>query len=99
MKLALRLGRTVRELLAGITSAELTEWRAFDLIEPIGDDRMDLGFGIVSAQIANWAGKSLKEGAEPAKPLDYMPFAVKPKLTLAQKARAVLAKFPSNRKK
>lgn len=90
MRLALRLGRTRRELLASITSEELTLWRAFDSIEPIGDARMDLGFGIVASTVANYAGKSLKEGAPLATPLDFIPLAPRPKVSPAQKLRAIL---------
>ena len=99
MKLALRLGRTVPELLACMSSAELTEWRAFNMIEPIGDERIDFGFGIVAAQIVNSSGKTLKAGAAPAKPIDFMPLAQKQKISLAQQVRAIFSKLASTRKK
>ena len=35
MRLALALGRTVKELLASIDSDELSEWAAFDQIYPL----------------------------------------------------------------
>lgn len=40
-RLALALGCTVQELGDRLTSAELTEWQAFYLIEPFGDARAD----------------------------------------------------------
>lgn len=45
--LALRLGMTVEELLCRVSSAELTEWLAFNKREPIGDWRHD----VVAAQV------------------------------------------------
>lgn len=35
---------TVEQLLSNITAKELNEWRAFDLISPIGSRRMDINF-------------------------------------------------------
>ena len=35
--LALRLGRTVRELLASLSGQELTDWFAFNRISPLAD--------------------------------------------------------------
>lgn len=82
MRLALRLGRTVRELLATTSSEELTDWRAFDSVEPIGDGRLDLGFGVVAATVANYAGMARKSGSDPASPKDFMPLL--PKKTQSQ---------------
>lgn len=39
-QLALRLGRTVAQLEAEMSAAEWAHWRAFDLIDPVGDDRV-----------------------------------------------------------
>ena len=70
MALALRLGRTLRELFATVSSEELTAWRAFDSLSPIGDWRHDLGHGVVAALIAN---VNRTQGAKPFRPIDFMP--------------------------
>lgn len=49
----MRLGRTVEELLATISAAELAEWVAFDRIDPIGDWRGDAQAAQVATQLAN----------------------------------------------
>ncbi len=64
------LGMTVRELLQRMDSRELSEWLAYDRIEPIGAVRSDLGAGIISATIANChRGKR----SQPYTPADFMP--------------------------
>jgi hypothetical protein len=62
---------TVGELLARISSAELTEWMAYDAIEPFGEERADLRAGIVAAVTAN---HSFAPPAKPRQPADYMLF-------------------------
>lgn len=62
---------TVRQLLANLDSAELTEWVAFDHMEPIGEFRADLRAGIVAATVANYGGRDIRV---PRKPSDFMPF-------------------------
>jgi hypothetical protein len=47
------MGRTVEELLGVISSRELSEWMAFDQVEPIGGRRGDLQAGVVAATVAN----------------------------------------------
>lgn len=42
MTLALRMGRTVNELIGSMSASELTMWMAFDRISPIGDVRGDI---------------------------------------------------------
>ncbi len=50
---------TVEELLARTSSQELTEWEAFFKTHPFGYDRLDLGFAIIAATVANtFRGKS-----------------------------------------
>jgi len=66
----LRLGKTVRQLLAELDSAELTEWRAYDEIEGL-EGRADLRAGIVAAAAANHGFRQLKE---PYTAADFMPF-------------------------
>jgi hypothetical protein len=70
--LSLALGKTVRELLASIDSAELTEWLAYDRIEPFGEERADLRTGMVCSTVAN---HSFAPPRDPRKPADYMLFA------------------------
>lgn len=97
MRLALRLGRSLDELLRTVSSAELTHWRAFDSLEPIGDWRMDLGFGVVASTIAN-ANRS--RDTDPFKPIDFMPLAEKPKEeSLAEKIKRHLMNVSGHRAK
>ena len=61
---------TVRELLQRIDSRELTEWIAYDTVEPIGAVRTDLSAGIISSTIANChRGKNTQAFT----PMDFMP--------------------------
>ena len=62
---------TVRQLLDSISSSELSEWMAFDAIEPFGEPRADLRAGLVCASVVN---HSMAPPKEPARPLDFMPF-------------------------
>ena len=68
-RLALALGRTVSELERSLTSAELTEWAAYSLLEPFGQQRADDGLrGIMSLLYnANRAPKS-----KPIEPDEFM---------------------------
>lgn len=70
MKLALALGKTLRELLdpqTGLNSAEIAEWIAFDRISPFGDWRADYRMGVLAAQQHNMWSESKKS------PIDYVP--------------------------
>lgn len=62
---------TVGELLARISSRELTEWRAYETITgPLGPPRADLHAGIIAATIANiHRGK----GSRALAPGDFIP--------------------------
>ena len=51
-------------------SRELSEWVAYDSIEPIGDIRMDLVGGIISSTLAN-CHRGKNQSA--FRPLDFMP--------------------------
>lgn len=52
------MGRTVRELLGALDSRELSEWMAFDLVDPIGGRRGDIQAAVVASTLANvWRGK------------------------------------------
>ena len=51
----------------------MTEWLAYARLEPFGEERADFRAGQVCATVANFAGKALREGAEPLAPADFMP--------------------------
>lgn len=61
---------SVREMLQRIDSKELSEWIAYDTLEPIGAVRTDLAAGIISSTVANChRGKN----SQAFKPTDFMP--------------------------
>ncbi len=64
------MGRTVRELLGAMDSRELSEWMAFDLVEPIGGRRGDIQAAIVASTIANVNRGKGKKALQPA---DFIP--------------------------
>ena len=47
------MGRTVRELLGSMDSHELTEWMAFDQVDPVGGRRGDYQAAVVASTVAN----------------------------------------------
>lgn len=53
LSLALKLGRTVRELEASLTYPELAEWVAKYDVDPWDEWRADLRAGIVASVVAN----------------------------------------------
>lgn len=59
-------------MLNRVSSQELTQWMAYDRIEPIGDARMDIRFAILAAVVAN---TSRDPGVKPDPFLytDFMP--------------------------
>lgn len=63
---------TVGELLARVSSRELSEWMAYGQLEPFGDERADLRSAIVAAVVAN-ANRDPKRRRRPFKPRDFMP--------------------------
>jgi hypothetical protein len=67
------MGKTVRQLLAEIDSEELTEWIAFERLEPFGSLMDDFRAGQICATVANYAGKVRNEEAAAAQPGDFMP--------------------------
>lgn len=62
---------TVRELGARMDSRELSQWEAFEAIEPFGDWRADLRAGIVAATVAN--SQRASSTSPVAKPEQFMP--------------------------
>jgi len=75
-RLALALGRPVREMLASLGSDELTEWMAYYQLEPFGDYRADYRSGVVASTFAN---AHRAKDANPFRPEDFMPFLEKKK--------------------
>jgi hypothetical protein len=71
--LALALGKTVAQLLAETSSAELTEWRAYCRDEPFGEMVADQRMGISAALLAN-VNRDPKNTREPFKPTDFIPW-------------------------
>ena len=63
---------TVGELLARISSRELSEWLAFYKVEPFGEKRADLRAAVVAAAVANTA-RDPKKRKKPFTPADFMP--------------------------
>ena len=61
---------TVAELLARISSAELTEWMAFAELEPFGGDVPFLGSAIVASTVAN---ANRKQGTKAMPISEFMP--------------------------
>jgi hypothetical protein len=62
----------VGRLLASMSSAEFTEWLAYDSIEPIGSWRDDARFAMLCALIAS-AYSDPKKGRRPT-PEDFLPW-------------------------
>lgn len=61
-KLALRMGRTVSELRSTLTVDELAHWYAFDRMSPIGDERADYSFALLTKATVEAAGAKPKRG-------------------------------------
>lgn len=96
---------TVAELLGRIGSRELSEWMAFDSLEPFGEERADLRAGIVAATVAN-VNRDPKKQRTPYAPQDFLPkfeggageSAVKSPEALRRKWEMVVAAFGGGRK-
>lgn len=63
----------MRQLLAEIDSEELTEWIAFERIEPFGSQMADFRAAQICTTVANYAGKMRSDDAPLAQPGDFMP--------------------------
>jgi hypothetical protein len=53
MRLALAMGRTLRELYAALDAREMAEWEAFDLLEPLGFPAAERRFAATAALLQN----------------------------------------------
>jgi hypothetical protein len=62
----------VRELLERVESAELSEWMAYDQLDPFGNYRGDLQSAIVASTIAN-VNLNRKKRKKPFSPDDFIP--------------------------
>ncbi len=62
----------VDALLSSISSRQLTEWMAYDQLEPFGERRADLRMAILASLIAN-ANRDPDKRREPFSPADFMP--------------------------
>lgn len=71
-RLALALGKSVREVEATMSSHEIAEWMAYYRINPWGEDRADLRSGVVASTIAN-VNRDPNKG-RPFSPRDFMPY-------------------------
>ena len=56
-----------------MSSVELSEWMAYDSMEPIGDIRADLRAGVVASTIAN-SNRDPKKQREPFSATDFLLF-------------------------
>jgi hypothetical protein len=72
MMLALKLGRTLAELSASMSSSEFSLWIALYREDHWGELRADERAGVIASTVANYAGMTRAQGAEPAKPRDFM---------------------------
>lgn len=73
-KLALRMGRTVTELTATMTTSELISWMAYARTYPIGDEeREDMLFARLCSVVANASGMKRRGGGQ-ITPKDFVLF-------------------------
>lgn len=59
MTLALRMGRTVGELMDGMTAAELVLWKAYDAESPLSDQRGDIQAALVASSVFQAQGAKM----------------------------------------
>jgi hypothetical protein len=70
-RLALALGMTVAELEQRMSASEISEWIAYDSLEPIGAFRTDYGFAMLAALYVN---AHRTKGSQSAKVSEFMPW-------------------------
>lgn len=77
--LALRMGRTLDELMKSMSSAEFSMWVELYEQDQWGDMRGDFHAALICSTIGNFAGKILPDRAKALIPADFMPnLAAKP---------------------
>lgn len=79
-----------------ITWEQLVEWFHFYQLEPFGEERADLRNGIACALLAN-VNRDPKKG-KPYAPVDFMPFAEKPKADAGSGFMSFVASIKTNLK-
>lgn len=84
------MGKTVKQLLKEVDSAELTEWRAYYRIEPFGTEQDYLQAGIISSVIAN-VNKS--KSTSPFNPYDFVPSSFKARIARKQSPEDMIKAF------
>lgn len=89
-RLAIALGRSVRETKASMPASEVMSWVAFGQMEPIGDARADLRTGIIAATIANC---NAPRKGKPYAPSDFIPTFEPRKPQTWQEQKAALKNF------
>jgi hypothetical protein len=86
--LALRMGRTLDELYATMSSQEFSIWVALYDLDRWGDEQAsmqdDFRAGTICATVANFAGKTIKRGSDGLSAADFMPSLAKPKEPVAE---------------
>jgi hypothetical protein len=80
------MGRTVEELLAALTSSELTEWIAYYNVDPFGSEREDYRMGSICATVLN----SQRAKGKVFQPSDFIVDFSKPKQQSPEEIKAVL---------
>lgn len=70
--------RSLEEMGNTMDGAEYCLWAAEFDRNPWDEKRADLRAGIISAAVANMAGKTRKATEPPCKPLDFMPYSQPP---------------------
>lgn len=70
MRLALKLGMSLARVKQEINSAELSQWMAFDKVDPFTVDRIELILARFMALIANMSSKTGNHTAR-----EFLPFA------------------------
>lgn len=88
-RLALKLGKTVKELGDSLDCAEFAEWVAFWSIEPFGDEYRQTGSICCTTALVN--------GNKFSKPEDFMPSARK-QIQSPEEMQQELRKIPAFRK-
>ena len=84
---------TVAELGERMSSAELSEWMAYDLIDPFGEERADLRQALTTSAIHNSVQAQTKK-PKWTHPRDFMLYSEKPKPKNADTTpEGLLAKF------
>jgi hypothetical protein len=76
MMLALKMGRTLDELFASMSSQEFSLWIEMYREDQLGEARQDERTGLLAATIANYAGK-VRTDSQSLGPGDFFPGLVK----------------------